>query len=68
SIRADEVEDMPLRNSNPVKGCIIVLQIEHIDLEFNINVFPFSPSRNPRGAVRRQAATRGGWKEGGVYH
>ncbi|HUL20625.1 MAG TPA: hypothetical protein VLZ10_04170, partial [Thermodesulfobacteriota bacterium] len=47
SIRADEVEDMPLRNSNPVKGCIIVLQIEHIDLEFNINVFPFSPSRNP---------------------
>jgi len=49
---------MPLRNSNPVKGCTIVLQIEHIDLEFNINASPFSLH-----ATRRSPQTAGGHEE-----
>jgi hypothetical protein len=53
---------MTLRDPNPIMGCIIVLQIEHIDLEFNFKVFPFfSFSWMTRSAVgRRQAVTIGG--------
>ena len=32
---------MMLRNPNTITGCIIVLQIEHIGLEFNIKLSPF---------------------------
>jgi hypothetical protein len=32
---------MVSRTPNPITGCIIVLQIEHIGLEFNIKVVLF---------------------------
>ena len=58
---------MTLRDRNPIGGCIVVLQIEHIDLEFNIKVFPFfSFSLATMGAVgRREAATILGVEGGG---
>jgi hypothetical protein len=48
-------------------GSIIVLQIEHIDLEFNIKVFPFFPSSlvTLPGLGRQQAATILGAEGGG---
>jgi len=35
---------MMLGNPNPIMDCIMVLQIEHIALEFNIKVYPFPAS------------------------
>jgi len=53
---------MTLRDPNPTTGFITVLQIEHIDLEFNIKVFlffSFSPATLST-VGRRQAAAIGG--------
>jgi hypothetical protein len=48
-----------LRDPNPIMGCIIVLQIEHIDLEFNIQVLLPFPSVLPAlPAGGRQQANR----------
>jgi len=56
---------MMLRNPNTITGCIIVLQIEHIGLEFNIKLFPFSTSlwcprvAKPGGRQSRRGEGRG---------
>jgi len=51
---------MMLRNPNMITGCSIVLQIEHIGLEFNIKLFLFFYVSRvaPRGQARRQVVTK----------
>ena len=51
-----------LRDPNPITGCTTILQIEYINLEFNIKVFlffSFSPATLST-VGRRQAAAIGG--------
>jgi hypothetical protein len=57
---------MRLRDPNPIMGCTIVLQIEHIDLEFNMKVFPpFSSSLPPLPAA---GSPDWGDRKRGSYH